>query len=745
MADKFLIAPYDQDSGQTTDYKPWIISDTAFQELNNAYVFRGRVRKRFGSSFLQNDQLGTRLRVKLANQTNGVGDTPAATFVPRSGLNPLVTPALGQMFSIGTEVFTVNVLGSPANLLRSGASTSATFNATTGELIVTGATALADIYYYPALPVMGLLTAELSLINDEFIVGFDTKFSYYYNAGWQRLDGEVVPGAAVWNGSDSQFFWGTTWTGTDPSDRVFFVTNFNQNEPHYMRYLAPLSSIGQWNNFRPQLDAAATFFLDSSRMLLVFHNRLIALNTWETTPGGQRNYVNRARYSQVGSPLAANAWYAQPGLGNAIDAATTESIITAEFLKDRLIVYFERSTWELAYTGNQAYPFTWLKINTELGAESTHSIVPFDKLALGIGNVGIHACNGANVERIDTKIPQEVFKIHNVDAGVSRVYGIRDYYTELVYWTFPALTADTTAPFPGRILVYNYRNNTWSFNDDSITCFGYYQPVTSIIWNSTNITWNDTISWGSGDIQAKFRQVIAGNQEGFTFMCNADCTTNASALQITDMTVTVGNIVSVTSINHNLSQGDYIYFSGITSTGNLALINSTIYPILSVPDANTFTLAFDTSVILAGVYKGNGLMARVSKISIKTKQYNFYAKQNRNAYLSKVDFLVDKTGYGQIQVAFFDSTATVPVLQDSSANGTLLGTGNLDTFAYPSVPFEATAERVWHPVYTQSEGNVVQFWLNLNDAQMRDTLIMAEDFQMHAMLITAMPTSARIY
>ena len=55
-----------------------------------------------------------------------------------------------------------------------------------------------------------------------------------------------------------------------------------------------------------------------------------------------------------------------PGFGNAIDAATQEAIVSAEFLKDRLIVYFERSTWELVYTGNQIYPFTWQKINTEL-------------------------------------------------------------------------------------------------------------------------------------------------------------------------------------------------------------------------------------------------------------------------------------------------------------------------------------------------------------------------------------------
>ena len=123
----------------------------------------------------------------------------------------------------------------------------------------------------------------------------------------------------------------------------------------------------------------------------------------------------------VGSPLDSSAWRQDlAGSGNALDASTTEAIITVEFVKDRLIVFFERSTWELVYTGNQAYPFNWQQINTELGAESTFSIVPFDKICIGVGNVGIHACNGANVERIDEKIPDTVFDIHNVvKAGYS--------------------------------------------------------------------------------------------------------------------------------------------------------------------------------------------------------------------------------------------------------------------------------------------------------------------------------------
>jgi len=50
MAQKFLIGYVGNDNGLQTDLKPWLLPDNAFSSLNNAYVFRGRVRKRFGST-----------------------------------------------------------------------------------------------------------------------------------------------------------------------------------------------------------------------------------------------------------------------------------------------------------------------------------------------------------------------------------------------------------------------------------------------------------------------------------------------------------------------------------------------------------------------------------------------------------------------------------------------------------------------------------------------------------------------
>ena len=383
---------------------------------------------------------------------------------------------------------------------------------------------------------------------------------------------------------------------------------------------------------------------------MTFHDRLVLLNVVENTgagPGTNTTYSNRIRYSWSGDPTATQAFYADVGSGgNYLDCPTKEAIITAQFLKDRLIVYFESSTWELVYKGNQVEPFVWQQINTELGAESTFSQVPFDKIVLGVGNVGIHACSGYNVERIDSKIPDEVFRIHNDNNGIERVAGIRDYYTEMVYWTFPSENQSSDFPYCNRVLTYNYKTGAWGFNDDSITAFGYFQNTVSqdlpgLQWQNANMSWQEAnMPWVSAILQARFRNVIAGNQEGYTFIVNPDLSSNCPALQITDIpSVTSTFIATLTIINHNLSAGDYIKISNCQGITDL---NGLIFQVVTVTNANTVVIDLN-GISVTGTYTGAGTVTRVTPIDFKTKQFNFYAEQGRNAYISKVDFLVGGT------------------------------------------------------------------------------------------------------
>ena len=718
--DKFVIAPFND--GLQKDLRPWLISDDAFAELNNAYVFRGRVRKRFGSELMNTTvssavaPLYSRLRIALTGGA-GVGATDGAGAA--TGTVPGAIFKIGQQFSIGTEIFTVTALGTPSVMLTTGASTTMTYNTTTGVYVFAGATPTTQIYFYPAEPVMGITTYELAAINDEQTVAFDTQFAYYYDGtGWERL------GTATWTGNDAQFFWANNYRGANDYDYILFATNFNAGEMYYWNGAA-------WTNFIPRYLTTGEL-VRTARIIVPFKDRLLLLNTVEQVGGVDRSFPNRCRYSQNGDPTNLNNSFNQTLQQGAdhIDAATKEAIISARILKDRLIVFFERSTYELVYTGNDIDPFRWQKLNEELGCESTFSMVPFDKVMLGVGNVGIHACNGVNVERIDQSIPDEVFDIHNLNDGVYRVHGIRDYRTEMVYWTLPS----GNVTYPNKVLVFNYKNGSWSFNDDSFTAFGYYQNANDKTWAMMEKTWEETIEvWNSGYLQAKFRQTVAGNQQGYVFLLSPDSSRNAPSLQITNIT-NVGSTITITSIDHNLSIGDFVL---IEQSQGITALNNKIYQINNIT-SDTIEIV---DAAITGTYTGGGTLARVSRIDFKTKQYNFYVKQGKNALIGKVDCYVDKTVNGEITVESYASSSSVDLGAASIATGTNMGTNVLETAPYTAASLENSQSRLWHPVYLFAEGEVVQLRFYLADDQLSDLDIATSDFQLNGLVFYSMPVS----
>jgi hypothetical protein len=105
MSDRFFIAPYDANSGLRTDVKPWLIPDEAFSIMKNAYVFRGRVRKRFGTRYTNNQSNPTlsQLRHLLVGAFGGVNTV-------------VTTPSnlvVGQTFSVNNVLYTITTITPP--------------------------------------------------------------------------------------------------------------------------------------------------------------------------------------------------------------------------------------------------------------------------------------------------------------------------------------------------------------------------------------------------------------------------------------------------------------------------------------------------------------------------------------------------------------------------------------------------------------------------------------------------------
>lgn len=759
--DKFMIVPFE--TGLQTNVRPFLIMDDAFEVLENAYVYRGRLRKRFGGRYTGYGwdnanvaQLFSRLRVQVGTIGSPSSPVPGNIFLP------------GQQFSAGDQIFTVVTTGTPANMLATGPGTG-TFNTSTGAFVLSG-TGLGNstpIWWYPAQPVMGITTYQLGAPENEPTYAFDNQFAYLYaNGYWQRSGTGSTP---LWHGDNLNFFDAAMWIGVTTNLVAMFVSNFNATVGSPAATDDPLWSFsnGSWAKFVPYTNPGGGApgsgpFVQTARLIVAFRNRLILLNTVENDGGGgggtNAQYVARCRFSANASPFAVNAWY-EPNVvdnvpntyigGGYIDAYTDEAIIAAEFIKDRLIVFFERSTYELAYTGNDIQPFLWQKINTELGSESPFSTIPFDKQVLTVGNVGVHACNGANVERIDTKIPQTVFTISLSGNDNLRVQGVRDYFPELAYWGYCSSDAPAQFVYPNKVLLYNYQNQSWAIVDDCITAFGYLQQQPALTWAEILDTWESfDETWQQGSIGYDSRRVIAGNQQGYIFIVDVDSTRNAGVMEITNMSQSAG-YTYLQIIANTLAAGEYIQVQNAQGT-NASTINGQIVQVIanitSGGSASADWIQVQFSPTATVTYTGGGTVARVSNYNILSKQWNPYITDNKNVHLQRIEFGVEATAQGQVTVDYYPSATEVSMLQAGTDTGTLMGTGVLETSPYNPIyyPLEQFQNRLWHSVYFQTTGECIQINIYMSDVQMKNPAISLSDFQCDGMNLLTQAASSRM-
>lgn len=729
MSKPFLIA--NMEVGLERDREPWLLPDQAFPTLEDAYLFRGRLTRRKGYTNLGrlNTEIGTATGAAFAGNISPPFSTPISAF--------------SVEIEVGSETFYDDGAGN----LNGTSGGSGTIVYATGAITLAFAPAIpaTTVYLINRLPVMGLRTRELSTINQEQLIGFDTiKANRFSNTNQQFEDisfHKTSGNSFSWTGSNSDFFWTTNYLD------AFWTTNSTPGFQDTWDTTAAAQGDGirwydgtGWVNFLPQVDA--TNYLMGATIIVSYRNRLVMLNTTEGTAfGASTNYQQRARWCQNGTPYPAldplgnatsvpsgytggqddTAWRIdQVGKGGYIDAPTSEQIISAAFIHDTLIVYFERSTWQLRYNGDPVLPFIWERINVELGAESTFSTVPFDKGLVGVGNYGIILSNSSDVKRIDQKIPDEVFNIHNGSEGVKRVYGIRDYSKQLVYWTFPNETENPT--FPNRVLVYDYLEGTYAFFNDSLTCFGTYQPFNDTSWADLTRSWiSFPYAWDNAQFQSDFPLIVTGNQQGFVFSnFNSGPIINDPSLFITGATQAIA--CTVTSPNHNLLEGTIISFSSVEG---MTQLNGNIYRV-SAPTTNTFVLQtldvngnfVDLDSTTFGAYTQNGKITVRNNINIKTKKFNPFIGEGYQVRVQQVDYFLEfSSGLEFTTELFLDEN------DNESIQSIIV------------LPQTNILNKIWYPAYYSSIGQFAQIQITFSPEQMFDEAKHSGDITIHAFMM----------
>lgn len=217
-------------SGQQTNRIPLNIKPDAFVSLFNAYVWRGRIKKKKGVQ-----KLGRLRRDLSAIDLGNSGASPwsfniyttASPVIGAGETNKDLVPKLSTGPVIAITFDTVTWTDNGDGTLTASVDpvdNYGTINYATGDITIThiravGVATTADVSYYPGLSAMGLPNKDLLQIDQQELIGFDTKYAYIYSNATGRFKETPSTLATTWSGSDSQFFW------TENAYSALFATN----------------------------------------------------------------------------------------------------------------------------------------------------------------------------------------------------------------------------------------------------------------------------------------------------------------------------------------------------------------------------------------------------------------------------------------------------------------------------------------------------------------------------------------
>jgi len=716
-------------TGLVQSREEFILPDDAYPVLENAYVWRERIKRKQGYELLG------RLQRTFSSVSIGDSGSSVWTFTLFTTVSPNITETTAQLnpgsivIVMGGVTFTDKGNGT---LTSPTSGNSGTINYQTSVIALTttvssGTDATVSFGYFPGLPVMGLRQRDLNSTNNQLTIAFDTVYAYIFSSGAWR---EFIPGT-TWTGNDDEFFWSTNYWVDNSNLKLFWATNFSGTGGDPIRYTNGVT----WTNFAPTIDASGNL-LTQALCILPFRGRLVVFNTFEgMSQAGSVNYPQRIRWAAIGNPLTATAWRDdERGQGGFLDIPTNESITSVGFVRDNLVIYCSRSTWQLRYTGRSIAPFQIEKVNSELGAEGTFSTVQFDTSLVGIGDKGIVECDSFKSNRIDIKIPDLVFQFNDstegmeTDSGTERIQAVRDFVNRLAYWTYP-YQAGTPYPiiYPNRRLVYNYENDSWAIFTDSLTALGTFIASSGRTWQNTQIPWDQAnFPWTNRQISTP--DIIGGNQQGFVEYLDSKVSNDVS-LFITGITGNTTTPTQITSPNHNLVEDQVIQISGITGT-TFQDLNNGIFGI-SIVDGNNFLLyVYDSStqdfttpqLDASQTYNGGGQIAVRDGFYIQSKKFNFL-DDGESIQMGYIDILMDSTLSGAISMnVLMNYNETDPV--NIKPQNEDPDTSQSNTFFNSIVPTSnpnsdgVSGTKYWQRIYCPTRGNFITIVYTLSYAQL---------------------------
>lgn len=475
--------------GEVTVREPWLIPQKAFVAILNGYIRNGILRKRLGYSefakmvhFVENENVpdtGQSASHTLSNIPALSGKPGSVVITDSSGTPKILTDD-------GVGGFTGDDNGSSINY-TTGVISIEWDAVPTGPITV-------DYSYVPGLPIMGIVNYFTDVGTSEMLV-FDTKRVAGWNISDSRL--EDIAGTDRFSGTDTDFFQWDNWNGV-----VYFSNNKD-----------PLDSYDGNSLNLITVDLGVGSIIFTCLEVFIYKDRLVTLHTTEAGT----SFPQRARWTKPGSIDFTNDGF--------VDAPTSEFIVGAAFLRDDLVVFFERSIWFLKFSQDPSLPFKWGKIDSFNGSFATNSIIPFPSQIDAISATKMISTEGLPA-RIENEGNPDMLQEVNQE-GFDYINAIFSNELGLQLIGFPSIGST----FNDSMFVRNKFNDAWSRFNIGFHAFGKWIVDQDLTWNDVLIPWEEIEwSWDDDTTQAGFPIILGGSADGILYKLNDTNTDNNASI-----------------------------------------------------------------------------------------------------------------------------------------------------------------------------------------------------------------------
>ena len=515
-------------TGINTYLQPWQRPIDAFDPLQNAYIYRGVINKRSGYSQFGDVLKGRLIITNITKAASAVVTADNNFTAGDIGVTTIAFSGVVGMVEINGLTGTITAYTSTTVTVN--------INSTGFTAYVSGGSGV----YLPSIgrsdPVMGIMQWMDQASGNTSLVVASTKNLYLYDVAMNSFN--IVASPPAFTGTIRNFFNWTNWQASSGADSFLYMTN-NFNNVYKFDGTTAFSLV-------PVVDGAGQT-ITKALDVKVYKQRLLLIRPTLSTDGVQNQSIY---WSAIQNDALWRTDIA--GQGGELAAPTGDVIISAEFIRDVLVVFFDHSTWIFRFTGNANDPFRWDKINISKATDAPYGTVAYDERCTSIGNTGLIACDGVNVQRYDIPIIdyyENEFSQRYYEQSFSQRYdNLNQAWTLYVSTDEPFPKVGNIAPGSDKALVYNFLENTWATYTWSrpLTCLGTFYNVSGTTWASLNQDpknqWKNTdFPWDSYITQQAAPILLSGDTTGHVYRMDDGSFEDVSDAIIADIKTTRWN------------------------------------------------------------------------------------------------------------------------------------------------------------------------------------------------------------